>query len=614
MQCQANIPQLIICRTAAFVRNKPLAESKSSICRQFLRELKIEQLYETYRNMSRSPIQVLRHNKRDYLVYFASICPSAVLLNKLGFRQLDINHDLVVGVKSKMKPSYLKYIFGGLLAATLASILYAAVRVNRVSGPFPVPTTPSGPFPVTYGPTTPSGPATPLPMSSGLATPPSGPFPVTYGPFPVTYGPATPLPLPISSGPFPVTSPEAATPLPVQATCDILAIKRTIDEIYKINANRRKLVQSKFANFGVEDLEKCLDIMENDHQKLELAQLYEFFDLRDPRRDFLKLHYNTIADKIDSDSKIELEKYADKVREHVMQEHEKKNPQKMSYLPAVVDWKNDDLPARGIKNLGNSCYSNSVMQLFYNVEPIRKYASEAKSDNLISYVLRKLTNGNDIIDDEVTKLYVECGFNPKVQSDASELMGEALNKLPNEVKNIFKFTTNVFLMCADGGLIEIKSTQNEVHYSMMLDIPEPNLTIQDLYDKVNLPKIVGVTENIRSLEGCKQPVRMELMHNFGSYVIIQLKRFDEKGNKKDTVVFPNNDLKLYNDRKYVLRGVVNHRSLTSASGHYVFYRKLRDGTWILLDDAKPIQTISENPPEINNGYIYLYSYEGPWIL
>ena len=69
------------------------------------------------------------------------------------------------------------------------------------------------------------------------------------------------------------------------------------------------------------------------------------------------------------------------------------------------------------------------------------------------------------------------------------------------------------------------------------------------------------------------------------YLLIQLLRYDGKGNKIRTLVNINDELLLQNNLLYSPVGILNHIGPSPNHGHYVTFRKKNCGQWIFYDDA-----------------------------
>jgi len=588
------------------------------MCRQFLRELRLENFYETYKHMSKSPLQVVRYAGEEYLVYFAPICPSATLLTRLRFKQLDTNHHLVRGIRSKMQTSYLKYIFGGLLAASLAAAVYAHTRrpEEKEEPEDPDATETDDEYEGLVSPGSPGSPESPV--SSFIRQP---------------------------------MSPRKSPVLfkhPELISCTLSDLQETVNNIYEefeniqkqydeskakttdtkvhtelgtVRNNRKREVvrSSKLPRYNWNELKKCLnDQGISQLERLRTAKLYEYLGPEHHYWGLLRSFKNTLSKKLNEAREIKLAENIDTVQRTGSLETKDEKP-------APVEWKTDPIPV-GIHNLGNSCYSNAVMQLLYTITPIREQACSSKTTGLIEFILKRMCqfarDGKRMVTwtdksahNQVLQLYSECNMDPLRQKDSMELLTKALDQSSHRARwmNILRSTLTTKLMCIEqDGRVTLKSKKDEPKFPVELNLRSShNYSIQDAIDDYPTPTVISAEENVNALEGCFFPIRIQLLHNFGPYIIIQLKRFSKMGTKIETPILPNLELKLYSDRKYTLRGFIYHQGSLS-EGHYMFFRRLVNGKWLKLNDDK-VEGPLDNPVSVLNlGYIYLYSYKGPW--
>ena len=103
----------------------------------------------------------------------------------------------------------------------------------------------------------------------------------------------------------------------------------------------------------------------------------------------------------------------------------------------------------------------------------------------------------------------------------------------------------------------------------------------------------------------KEAAELCLLKEAPQFLFLQLVRFDGTENKVLTHVKFESELVLPNTDVYEPVAALNHRGLTSQAGHYVTYRKLGTGQWMLYDDTyNRLSSLQEaNTPD---NYILLF--------
>ena len=104
-------------------------------------------------------------------------------------------------------------------------------------------------------------------------------------------------------------------------------------------------------------------------------------------------------------------------------------------------------------------------------------------------------------------------------------------------------------------------------------------------------------------------IQLEPTSTNPSSIIIQLKRYNNSGNKLNTNIKINNEI-IINEQKYYLKGYILHLGKTIKSGHYVFV-EIRNQQKSLFDDKSYIDNYKNKHNDIENAYIFLYDKEEP---
>ena len=103
----------------------------------------------------------------------------------------------------------------------------------------------------------------------------------------------------------------------------------------------------------------------------------------------------------------------------------------------------------------------------------------------------------------------------------------------------------------------------------------------------------------------KEAAELCLLKKAPTFLFLQLLRFDGTVNKVLTHVKFDSELVLPNTFVYEPVAVLNHSGLTSSAGHYVTYRKLDNGQWMLFDDTHNRQSSLQEANTADN-YILLF--------
>ena len=103
----------------------------------------------------------------------------------------------------------------------------------------------------------------------------------------------------------------------------------------------------------------------------------------------------------------------------------------------------------------------------------------------------------------------------------------------------------------------------------------------------------------------KEAVELCLLKDAPKFLFLQLLRFDGTVNKVLTHVKFDSELVLPNTDVYEPVAALNHSGLTSSAGHYLTYRRLDSGQWMLFDDTynRPSSLQEANSPD---NYILLF--------
>jgi len=306
----------------------------------------------------------------------------------------------------------------------------------------------------------------------------------------------------------------------------------------------------------------------------------------------------------------------------------------------------------GLDNLGNTCFMNSALQCLSHTHVLNDFLDKGTykrrlnkvSDSIILHEwdkLRKLIWSEDCIISpggffqsirKVANLKDRVIFTGYAQNDLTEFLNfiidcfhEAIkrevemditgtaktkkdklaincyemymrmySKEYSEILNIFYGIHVSKLSFEDGSH---QSSSPEPFFNLSLPIPnKKKVTLMDCFDEYTKEELLDednmvTNEKTGKKENCKKQL---MFFKFPDVLIIILKRFDNNGRRKNTMVdipLANLNLEKYmigykeNHSNYELYGVCNHIG-THMGGHYTSYVKIKEEGWYLFDDRQ----------------------------
>lgn len=240
----------------------------------------------------------------------------------------------------------------------------------------------------------------------------------------------------------------------------------------------------------------------------------------------------------------------------------------------------------GIRNFGNTCYMNSVVQLLRYTKPVVKPLVLAQPSNADAKLfLDLLYQGADPKD--FVKQLRTLGFDPVLQHDAHEFFITMVDKLYESVPhdNPFEGKYVSTLTCANGH----RSVTKESFICMSL-----NGNIREGIDKLSQPETVRC-----KCDHCAESTMEKVVtFDLGEAVCFHFIRFDHTFRKLNYSV---PILKQWNG--YDLVGMCNHFGGVHG-GHYTSTMKTDDG-WVVANDEK-VHKIDNVPAKSNMPYLMVY--------
>tara|TARA_Y100000385_G_C13018967_1_gene605239 strand:- start:483 stop:1343 length:861 start_codon:yes stop_codon:yes gene_type:complete len=281
----------------------------------------------------------------------------------------------------------------------------------------------------------------------------------------------------------------------------------------------------------------------------------------------------------------------------------------------------------GLRNLGNTCYLNSGLQLLLSNDKFKEYflTNNFKSNqlNTIKNFIEDYIKSDIASPLKIVKMISnrKSIFDRGSQNDTSEfiiflfdIIEEELKKEKknNFLKDLYKLDFQTSIKCKVRSCLTI-STTNYDDYFLFLDIPNDklNLDLDNCY-RLLKSKVKLEGDEMYYCEKCQEKriasKKIEIAE-WPDNLIIVLKRFQLRGSRY--VKYTKNiDVPLFWRRGYELTSCVIH-SGGRHGGHYICVSKL-NGKWYLQNDSSV--SLIKNESQLNNylnqGYIYNYKLNG----
>uniref|UniRef100_A0A8D0EBM0 Ubiquitin carboxyl-terminal hydrolase 50 n=1 Tax=Salvator merianae TaxID=96440 RepID=A0A8D0EBM0_SALMN len=315
----------------------------------------------------------------------------------------------------------------------------------------------------------------------------------------------------------------------------------------------------------------------------------------------------------------------------------------------------------GLRNLGNTCYMNAVIQCLCSVAPLveyflsGKYTTSLDKDNgeiatAFAYLMNDMWLGDfDCVSPEVFRLVIGeryPAFIKKTQQDAQEFLIYVLNELHEALKKASKrrsqgtssstwetrgsvSESSIITRLFEGHLsydticLECQTTTYKTEIFTVLSLPIPyesECSLEECLECFFQQDMLTWNNQVNcSCCGIKTDAAVKAsVAKAPKIVIFHLKRFDCQGNYKKKlttdIYYPliNLDLSPYiyplfrKNPKYSLFAVVNHFGDLD-SGHYTaFCKHTITQNWYNFDDAQ-ISEIPESSVQTPAAYLLFYS-------
>ena len=290
--------------------------------------------------------------------------------------------------------------------------------------------------------------------------------------------------------------------------------------------------------------------------------------------------------------------------------------------------------AVGIKNIGNSCWFNSLVQAFVKVfktnlvarNNVMKFRLTATDNDQLALLVQNLVNyksvSSDFVKDVIKKVCDSCKFTFGAQQDPEEFLVkstlfETVEK--NEISCSIEVTTTT--NCTICNKVKTMETSKQKDIVLPLyEIPECESRLKTCFEHY------CKGSELRRCNHCCE----ETMHSITTYfsflpniLIVCLNRVshDCYGKKLKKCVVPEKYLYLKQNRsnvevQYELLSVVVHLGDCASSGHYINYLIRDDDIVTKIDDEQVIEETEESAARIinRNGYLFFYQKVKEMVL
>lgn len=267
----------------------------------------------------------------------------------------------------------------------------------------------------------------------------------------------------------------------------------------------------------------------------------------------------------------------------------------------------------GLINKGNTCYLNSIIQMFYMLPLFAKEIKQTSSTtSTLLHALKRLFIEMDNHDNNALKCVSPEEFIRSLEQQSGKSM-----RRPHDIQEFFmimgdvlgketSINTNIYALLFEGKLstaitckhVTYSSTKEESFNDIQLVVKECK-SIKDSFDNFTSNEVLhGNNQYQTDIYGKQDAIKRTVFSHLPKVLLIQLKRFEYniKHNQMDKVyssfTFEQQlnmlnyiDSSIYKgNTNYICRGVIVH-SGSSENGHYYTFIKDKNEEWFKFNDS-----------------------------
>jgi len=257
-----------------------------------------------------------------------------------------------------------------------------------------------------------------------------------------------------------------------------------------------------------------------------------------------------------------------------------------------------------LNNFGNTCYINTILQLFLNNENFMKHVKnkEYKDEYLLNLIKK-------IVDSSSLKNFLIClqeklgqTMNLNEQNDASEIYTKLLDLFEKEDESSVEYFTGTHKKLYKCYVCKNKREKKENFTNLNLYITSTTNTLQTSLVKIFEKEVLDGVE----CETCKCNTKTEVKNKIIKWpknLVFSINRYtpDFKLNYEFDYTRHIELCITGKINKYTLTGIINHIG-TKDTGHYT-YIKLNNDSCVEISDDKVKQIVNFKSP---TNYILIY--------
>ncbi len=324
--------------------------------------------------------------------------------------------------------------------------------------------------------------------------------------------------------------------------------------------------ESEYSNLSLNDFKEYLK------KRLCLASIENDSDLINSNRTLISNIIDQIKDEVAEEDNEEENSKKNVDEDEDVEVVAESGEVKISNVSLSLDDKVEDNIQIACPNLGNSCYINSVLQLFFHSKRLYNELRE----------IIELENGGNIVEliSKVRNMYTtEKKLSVSEQCDSYLFLSYLLDK----INELFPSKFNPCYSLLLHSKIKCGGCKNIIHQRQCENILylRPSSSINDIDDMINLEF------NVKNLEyKCKKcdhsiSTKKTIIENLPEYLFITLQEFGE-----ENIDFKIDKILVVEGLEYELSGMIEHIGVSNNGGHYVSYIKHSNKMWYLYNDDR----------------------------